>query len=146
MTQVEKQGAWVDCGRDNDYNKYYRCPHCDHEIIMYQGCRRTFPNFCEECGFDMKTQEKTDNQMKELKPCPFCGGDAYEESYDRLIQIGCRKCNYHMSFDGVLQTKINTGVVGSYTLRSDGVKIPYEYYDAKAHEKAYAVWNKRCYE
>ena len=82
----------------------------------------------------------------ELKPCPFCGGDAYEESYDRFIQIGCRKCNYHMSFDGVLQTKINTGVVGSYTLRSDGVKIPYEYYDAKAHEKAYAVWNKRCYE
>jgi hypothetical protein len=26
----------------------------------------------------------------ELKPCPFCGGNAYEESYDRLIQIGCR--------------------------------------------------------
>lgn len=82
--------------------------------------------------------------MNKLKPCPFCGGDAYEESYDRIIQIGCRICNYHMSFNGLLQTKINTGIIASYTIRFDGVKIPYEYYDAKAYEKAYKKWNRRA--
>lgn len=81
--------------------------------------------------------------MKILKPCPFCGGEACEESCDRIIQIGCKECNYHMTFHGVVQTEINTGVVASYLKRNDGVKTPYEYYDAKAYEKAHEKWNRR---
>lgn len=75
-----------------------------------------------------------------LKPCPFCGGEAYKKSYDRLIQIGCEKCGYHMGFHGLVQTKIDTGVPIHY---SDGTISTYEWYDRDAHKKANKAWNTR---
>lgn len=44
------------------------------------------------------------------KEVPFLWGEAYEESVDRLIVIGCRPCGYYRSFHGLVQTEIDTGV------------------------------------
>lgn len=30
--------------------------------------------------------------MSELKPCPFCGGDAKEEEYEFCVRIVCQEC------------------------------------------------------
>lgn len=32
----------------------------------------------------------------ELKPCPFCGGNPFVRSYDRLKVIGCDACKYNI--------------------------------------------------
>ncbi len=76
----------------------------------------------------------------DLKPCPFCGEKAYEDSCDRLIQIGCERCNYHMAFHGVVQAKVITNVVASYKKTGE----PSEWYDRYAHEKAHKKWNRRA--
>lgn len=78
-----------------------------------------------------------------LKCCPFCGGEAYMESCDRLINIGCRKCDYHRHFHGIVQTEFETPVVASY---KKGTKEPLEWYDRYAYEKAIEEWNRRAYE
>lgn len=75
-----------------------------------------------------------------LKPCPFCGGEAFKRSYDRLIQIGCESCGYTRGFCGIIQSKIDTGV----PIRYEGGKIStYEWYDKDAREKAVEAWNTR---
>lgn len=75
-----------------------------------------------------------------LKNCPFCGGEAYMNSYDRLIQIGCETCGYNRGFHGIIQSQIDTGV----PIRYEGGKIStYEWYDKDAEEKAIAAWNNR---
>lgn len=77
--------------------------------------------------------------MIELKKCPFCGGEPFEWSCDRLIQIGCKKCSYQLSFHGVIQSEIDTGVPVVY----EGDKVSdHEWYDQFAHEKAAEVWNR----
>ena len=73
----------------------------------------------------------------DLKPCPFCGGVPYEESYDILITIGCDVCNYYIHGDGLL-TDIMTPV-----------KVPGNnslYYNSKAHKEVDAKWNRRYYQ
>jgi len=75
--------------------------------------------------------------------CPFCGGEPYEESYDRLIIIGCKKCNYHMSFHGYVQSEINTGVPVIYI---GGKVSDHEWHDKDAHKKAVEAWNRRYHE
>ena len=77
----------------------------------------------------------------DLKSCPFCGAKAYEDSCDRLIWIGCDKCDYHMHFHGVVQTEIKTPVVAGYYKGQ-----PTEWYDKDAHEKAHKKWNRRVNE
>lgn len=77
----------------------------------------------------------------ELKPCPFCGGEAFKEAFDRLITIGCRVCNYYMSFHGVVQSEINTGKPVIYT---GGEVSEHEWYDQFAHERAAEKWNRRA--
>ena len=78
--------------------------------------------------------------MAELKPCPFCGGNPYYESYDRLIIIGCHTCGYSRGFHGYVQSEQDTGVPIIY----QGGKISdYEWYDKAAHEKATEAWNRR---
>ena len=79
--------------------------------------------------------------MSELKPCPFCGGEAYVTSCDRIINIGCKPCGYHRYFHGLVQSEINTGVPIVYT---GGVKSDSEWYDKDAHEKAIEAWNRRA--
>lgn len=77
---------------------------------------------------------------EDLKPCPFCGSQPYEASCDRLIQIGCDVCNYHLHFDGLVQGKVNTGVPIVY----EGGKVSEtEWYDKDAHKKAEEKWNTR---
>lgn len=75
-----------------------------------------------------------------LKPCPFCGGDAYEELCDRFIKIGCKSCKFERVFRGVIQSEINTGkpitYFGGRISNNDG-------YDANAYEKAAEQWNRR---
>lgn len=74
-----------------------------------------------------------------LLPCPFCGGKAYMEACDRLENIGCRACNYHMYGHGIVQSEIVTNVVASY----DSEGNPLEWYDSHASEKLVAKWNRR---
>ena len=81
--------------------------------------------------------------MSELKPCPFCGGEAYEFACDRLIEIGCDRCKFHLSFHGIVQSEINTGVPIVY---SGGKKSDYEWYDKNARLKAAEAWNRRVHD
>lgn len=75
-----------------------------------------------------------------LKPCPFCGGQPYIDSCDRLINIGCEVCGYHRYFHGLVQSELITDVVVS---RSKQNGLPQEWYDKDAYEKAVAFWNRR---
>lgn len=75
-----------------------------------------------------------------LKECPFCGGEPHVESCDRLIQIGCKKCNYSRSWHGLVQSDIVTDVVTTY---SSETKQPIEWYDRDAYVTAANEWNKR---
>lgn len=38
--------------------------------------------------------------MNELKPCPFCGGEAYaaKDRYGKIL-IGCEKCHLHFGIE-----------------------------------------------
>lgn len=74
----------------------------------------------------------------DLKPCPFCGGEAYIESCDRIINIGCRKCRYHLYFDGLVTT-----VPHGMPISEPDSAVP-EYYNPRAHEDAADVWNHRA--
>ena len=76
--------------------------------------------------------------MAELKPCPFCGGEAKTFRCDRVFTIGCEPCGYHMAFSGWLQTVPNGRCVSSDT---SSVK---EYYHHDAWDKAIEVWNRRA--
>ena len=79
--------------------------------------------------------------MIKLKPCPFCGGEVYEDAVDRLITIGCPSCGYVRSFHGLVQSEINTGVPIVY----EGGKVSdHEWYDQFAHERAAEAWNRRA--
>ena len=55
--QPVKHGRWISSGRDNDYNSYCRCSRCDHEIVMYRDSEKKPPNYCENCGADMRGAE-----------------------------------------------------------------------------------------
>lgn len=74
-----------------------------------------------------------------LKPCPFCGNEPEVFSCDRLIQIGCNKCKYERSFDGVIGNKI-TKVPVRY---ADGTISTTEFYNKNAHKEAERLWNMR---
>lgn len=76
----------------------------------------------------------------DLKPCPFCGGEAEKWSCDRLILIGCPVCNYKRSFHGLVQSEFETNVPIQY---SDGTTSDHEWYDSKAYERAFEAWNRR---
>ena len=75
-----------------------------------------------------------------LKPCPFCGGEAYEESCDLFINIGCESCKFVRTFHGVVQSEINTGKPIIYF---GGRVSNHEWYDVRAHERAAEQWNRR---
>lgn len=79
--------------------------------------------------------------MDKLKPCPFCGGEPYIDSCDRLIRICCEPCGYDRAFHGLVQSEIETPVVASY---KKGTKEPLEWYDKDAYEKAVDAWNRRA--
>lgn len=81
--------------------------------------------------------------MNELKPCPFCGGEAYTWACDRVIEIGCKACNYHMSFPGLVQSEINTHVPVVY---KGNIVSDHEWYDKDAHKRATQKWNRRAEE
>lgn len=76
-----------------------------------------------------------------LKPCPFCGGEAYEWCCDRVINIGCKACRYHLNYHGLVQSKINTGVPIIY---EGGKASDHEWYDKDAYKKAVEAWNRRA--
>lgn len=76
----------------------------------------------------------------ELKPCPFCGEMPYIESCDRIIDIGCEPCHYHMAFHGLVQSEFETPVVVS-KYRDTGKA--FEWYDKDAYETAVGRWNMR---
>lgn len=74
-----------------------------------------------------------------LKPCPFCGDKPKVFSCDRLIQIGCDNCNFHVGFQGLIGNKI-TDVPVHY---SDGTISDYEFYNKDAYKEAEEKWNMR---
>lgn len=78
---------------------------------------------------------------EELKVCPFCGGKAYEENFDRLAKIGCKKCKYHIHGPGLLQTIPNDKPILEY--KSGPVDEPTEWYHYDAYDKLRKRWNTR---
>lgn len=103
-------------------------------LDTYYGC-------CETIMFTGKNEKDSvffrDNP---LKGCPFCGGEPHVESCDRLIQIGCKKCNYSRHWHGLVQSDIITDVIATYSSES---KKPIEWYDKNAYVTAANEWNKR---
>lgn len=79
-----------------------------------------------------------DLRFGELKPCPFCGSEPYTSTCDVLIQIGCKKCDYHLHFKGLLRLREDhpDRLIGS---RDD----KYVYYE-EAYEDAASKWNTRA--
>jgi hypothetical protein len=85
----------------------------------------------------------------ELKPCPFCGGAASKDAYDRGIDIGCGVCGYTRHFPGLLQSVPNDKPIAQYRNGTGGItEIPpseaTEFYHADANERAIEAWNKRA--
>ena len=76
-----------------------------------------------------------------LLPCPFCGGEPYIDSCDRLIRIGCEPCGYFRGFHGLCQSEFVTPVV-SATDKNTGE--PIEWYDKDAYQRAAEAWNRRA--
>lgn len=73
----------------------------------------------------------------ELKPCPFCGGEADYWSCDRLIKIGCKPCGFSLGFDGIVQSAENDVPVKS----KEGNVVGY--YHQNADKVAKQKWNTR---
>lgn len=77
--------------------------------------------------------------IKELRECPFCGEKPEFWSCDRLIKISCNKCNYHMSFDGIISRKKS-----DVPIHYEGGEISTtEFYHQHAEDEAVEVWNAR---
>lgn len=85
----------------------------------------------------IKLDSVSEQTEQGLKPCPFCGGEAYIESCDRIINIGCRECKFHLHFNGVLTTVPHGNPV------SDARSAVIEYYNPRAHKEAAEAWNRR---
>lgn len=81
------------------------------------------------------------NMADNVKPCPFCGGEPYIDSCDRLILIGCNLCGFSRYFHGLVQSEVNTGIPIVY---KGGKVSDSEWYDQFAHEKAVEAWNRRA--
>ena len=47
---------WLSCGRDEKYNRYYKCSRCMHEIVIDTEFERYvgLPDTCEVCGATMR--------------------------------------------------------------------------------------------
>ena len=75
---------------------------------------------------------------EELKECPWCGNRPYIDVNDRIITIGCYRCQYSRSFNSFIS--INpTNVM----LPNQESAIRPEYYQSHATEVAAKVWNAR---
>jgi hypothetical protein len=84
----------------------------------------------------------------EAAPCPFCGGKASRDAYDRGIDIGCKACGYTRHFPGLLQSVPNDKPIAQYRNGLGGItEIPpseaTEFYHADANERAIEAWNRR---
>ena len=40
----------------------------------------------------------TDNRTTELLPCPFCGGEADTQIFDKTLNVGCPRCDIRTRF------------------------------------------------
>lgn len=69
---------------------------------------------------------------EQLNVCPFCGDKPFVNTYDRLIIIGCKKCDYERAFKGILTTVPHKVKVNDR-----------EYYNPKAYEESIDEWNRR---
>ena len=82
-----------------------------------------------------------------LEPCPFCGNDFVDGSYDRGTKFSCETCGYSRIFKGLLQTEISKVLVPY--IDKDGNKVPLsevknqEYYHQFAKIDAIVEMNKR---
>lgn len=78
-------------------------------------------------------------ELYPLKPCPFCGGEAYSDVCDRLINIGCKNCDYHLHFGGLLRSKCRYPELS----KTHPSVSELEFYYKDAHEDAVKKWNTR---
>jgi hypothetical protein len=89
------------------------------------------------------------SDIDKLLPCPFCGGQFAERSYDRMIKYICEPCGYSRAFDGLLSTVKNDKPILQYNDGNGGIKEikpedAKEYYHHDAHEKAIEQMNMRA--
>ena len=77
--------------------------------------------------------------MKELKPCPFCGGEGEVRAsnlyYDRVYLVRCRCCGAKTDF--VLVNHPSLDMAGR-------VKEDTRYTEEQARCKAIEAWNRRA--
>lgn len=77
--------------------------------------------------------------MVELKPCPFCGGEAeiiHSNLYmDEIVRVKCKKCSAGSGF-----VMIDHPLLSGRTGKLDETT---RYTRHQAEEKAVAAWNRR---
>lgn len=54
IKRTVERGKWIPYGRDSGYNSFIRCSKCGHEVTLYADSVKVNPNFCENCGADMR--------------------------------------------------------------------------------------------
>lgn len=84
----------------------------------------------------------------DLLPCPFCGGDFVDKSYDRGTTFKCEPCGYDRHFPGLLQMKVSEvpiPYVDKEGKRVDPKDVKFqEYYHQFAKRDAIIEMNKRA--
>lgn len=77
--------------------------------------------------------------MENLKPCPFCGGEAemcHGSIYiSKVVKARCTKCRVSTDFVFINHPSIN--------IRTGKVDETTRYTEQQAEEKAAAAWNRR---
>jgi len=94
------------------------CEECKNRI----GCENYAPKSTTAC-------EHYAEEVRQLKPCPFCGGEAvgYEDNYGKYL-VGCPECG------AMIGIKLECGEV-----LKDGWKATFN-----TIEEAFDAWNRRA--
>jgi len=77
-------------GKADETGEYVACPHCAFQVLHDGNCY----NYCPFCGQRLLSVRGDAITKRELKPCPFCGGEA-KMMGDGPGDVGviCEDCN-----------------------------------------------------
>lgn len=59
--------------------------------------------------------------MSELKPCPFCGGEANTQIFDKVLNVGCPHCDIRTRF--VLHDELDAAINAWNTRHVETCKV-----------------------